>query len=199
MLTRFGAFSLVLVATARLASADAPGIGQPSAGPTGEPIVGSATADDEPGPARVQWGIGATGGVAGVTAPNTAANFGVGADFRLGYAANDLLGFEGEVSGSVAFLSGVVRGALLVDLTPVRSFTVALGAMTSYGGGSNDTIVSGGTARIDFHLGSRRTHAGARRGFTVGLGADLGFGRATDLAENGLGWGANVYMGYAHY
>ena len=157
----------------------------------------SAAADDAAGPPRVRWGIGATGGFAGANVLGTSANFGGGLYARLGYQHNDLLGFEAEAAGYTAIFTGVFRGALLVDLTPTPWFTVAAGPMTSYSGGGTDIVVAGGTLRLDFHLLSSRTQGGARKGLTIGIGGDVGYGGTT--IGDGLGYGANFYVGYSHY
>jgi len=160
-------------------------------------VAAPAFADDPAGPPRVSWAIGGTGGVAAAT-HSYDANFGLGPYARLGYASNDRLGFEVEASVYSAIVSAVLRGALLVDLTPTDRYTIALGAVTSYGGGSDDILIVGGTARFDFHATSSRTSAGARRGLTIGLGVDLGYARV-NANGSGLGYGANIYVGYARY
>jgi hypothetical protein len=156
-----------------------------------------ALADDAPEAPRVSWAIGGTGGIAGATHSYNA-NFGVGPYVRVGYGQSDALGFEVEASVYSAIVTAVLRGALLVDLTPTDRYTVALGAVTSYGGGDDDILIVGGTARFDFHVTSSRTSSGARRGLTIGLGVDLGYARV-NANGSGLGYGANFYVGYSRY
>src|SRR5579863_2252777 len=99
-----------------------------------------AMADEPPEAPRVRWGAGATAGLAGASLANTSANFGVGPYVRLGIEYDDFFGVEGEASAVTVIWSAVLRGAVLVDLTPSPWLTVATCPMVSYGGGGGDIL-----------------------------------------------------------
>jgi hypothetical protein len=160
-----------------------------------------AAADEPLLAPRPRWGTGMTAGFEAVGVANTIPNLGVGPYVRLGIEYDDFFGVEGEASLVISPVGGVLRGALLLDLTPTPWLTFATGPMVSYGGAGagNDILVAGATIRCDFHVISARTPGGTRHGLSLGIGSDLGYGRATDRGTGGLGYGTNLYIGYSQY
>jgi hypothetical protein len=114
---------------------------------------------------------------------------GMGVQFNNWVAAQ----IEGSV-GYLFFVAFYLRGALTVNFTPVRWFTISLGPVLGTFSGFETMTYAGLTLRPDFHVYQYRSPSGRRHSFTIGIGTDLG--GAVVGSDGSAVLGAMVNLGY---
>jgi len=100
---------------------------------------------------------------------------GGGIHLRVGVQIKDWLGAQLEGSGGLIGVAGYGRGAVTVNFTPIRWFTVSIGpAFGTFSNIGGSAKYVGLTLRSDFHVYQYRSASGQRHSFTIGLGGDGG-------------------------
>ncbi len=202
--------------------------------PTPSPGIARGTPAPAPRPgaedagARLLWGVGlhlgggqdqmavsgSNVGTSGFLGPGSAATAGIGAYLRVGAAASDRWGIDGEISAGTIFADSYVRGALTADVSFGDGLTIALGPLVrddaivescSCGQTTVSVTSVGATARIDLHVDPSRDSHG-RGALTVGLAGDLGATTGANgfcgnerFAGPGIAYAAYLTLGYMRY